>query len=257
MQNAANRPSIRALAQTAKSRRLATLTAYDYPTGRIADDCGLDFILVGDSLGMVALGFEDTTWVTMEHMLHHTAAVSRAVSKTPIVSDLPYESYLTPSEALANARRLINAGADAIKLEGADDVMPQIEAISSAGISFIGHLGMLPQHVREEGGYKKKGKSPEQAEELIKSAQSLENAGASAIILESVVTGTADAITNSISIPTIGIGCGEGSCDGEVAVISDVVGSYPWFVPPFAETHGNVAGDIKSSIEAYINRVTA
>ncbi len=252
----ADRLPIQDLIKVAAARRLATLTAYDFPTGKLADACGLDFILVGDSLGMVALGYEDTTWVTMEHMLHHTAAVSRGVARTPIVSDLPFESYQVPAEALSNARRLINAGANAVKLEGGLDVLPQIESILAAGIPVIGHLGMLPQQVRIEGGYKKKGKTPAQADALLADALALQHAGVSAIILESVVPEVAESLTQALEIPTIGIGCGELSCRGEVAVISDIVGSYPWFVPPFAQTEGDVAGEIQSAITKYVNRVT-
>ena len=256
MQDPSRRRSINDLREVAQQRPLATLTAYDYPTGRLADECGLDFILVGDSLGMVALGFEDTTWVTMDHMLHHTGAVSRGVSQTPIVADLPFESYQSAPEALSNARRLVNAGANAVKLEGGLVVLPQIEAILETGIAVVGHLGMLPQQVRIEGGYKKKGKTPAQADALLADALALEEAGVSIIILESVMPEVARKITDTLKIPTIGIGCGDDTCSGEVAVISDVVGSYPWFVPPFAKPEADVAQSITQGIQAYVRRVT-
>lgn len=244
-----------ALKKRKGKQALATLTAYDYPTARLLDEEGIDLLLVGDSLGMVILGFEDTTHVTMEHMLHHVAAVARAKPKALVLGDLPINSYPDPETALANARRLIQAGADAIKLEGGIRQAEKVAAIVKAGIPVCGHLGMLPQRVLNEGGYKKKGKTAEQVSALHEGASALVHAGVFAIVLESVVPDVAEALTRSIPVPTIGIGCGDQTCDGEVMVISDLVGSYPWFVPPFAKPEANISDSIKKAAAAYIKRV--
>ncbi len=234
---------------------VSCLTAYDFPTGKLIDESGVDIVLVGDSLGMVVLGFPDTTNVTMEHMLHHTAAVARGVKSAMIIGDLPIHSYDTPAEALENAKRLIAAGANAVKLEGGLRQIKKVEAIIAAGIPVLGHMGMLPQRVLKEGGYKKKGKSDQEIEALIEGCLALEKAGCFAIVLESVVGSTAAKITDTLKIPTIGIGCGDGNCDGEIAVITDIIGAYPWFVPPFAKVRADVAGEIKRAVRAYIVEV--
>lgn len=236
-------------------RRVSALTAYDYPTARILDEAGVDIILVGDSLGMVVLGFPDTTCVTLEMMTHHTAAVARGVNRALVVGDLPIHSYDTPQQALTSAQALIRAGADAVKLEGGIRQIEKIQTIIGAGIPVIGHHGMLPQRVREEGGYKKKGKTEAESCAIMQGALALQEAGCFALVLESVVPGLAEKITSRLDIPTIGIGCkapsGEQTCDGEVAVITDVIGSYPWFVPPFARPHADVAGEISRAVKAY------
>ena len=234
---------------------IAALTAYDYPTARLLDEGGVDILLVGDSLGMVVLGYEDTTQVTMDHMLHHVAAVARGTQNALVLGDLPINTYNTPEQAVANAQSLIYVGADAVKLEGGREKEAEINAVINAGIPVVGHLGMLPQSVKEEGGYKKKGKTQEQVEALIDSAKCLEKAGCIAIVLESVVPEAAQAITDAITIPTIGIGCGRTTTDGEVAVITDLVGSYPWFVPPFATPRASVAKDIEQAIQGYISHI--
>jgi 3-methyl-2-oxobutanoate hydroxymethyltransferase len=236
---------------------ITALTAYDYPTARLLDEAGIDLLLVGDSLGMVVLGFPDTTHVTMEHMLHHTAAVARAKPKALVVSDLPIHTYDTPDQALANARLLVANGAEAIKLEGGVRQAEKIRAIVEAGIPVIGHLGMLPQRVVEEGGYRKKGKTPAQAEALLKGAEAIVAAGVSAIVLESVVPETARMLTRAIAVPIIGIGCGEGTCDGEIAVVTDLVGSFPWFVPAFAKPEADTASAIRGAAARYIARVSS
>lgn len=230
---------------------LAVLTAYDYPTARLMDEAGVDLILVGDSLGMVVLGLPDTTGVTMEMMLHHITAVRRGVKRAPIIGDLPFHSYLTPEEALQNARRLIEAGADAVKLEGGTAFIPQVKAIIGAGIPFVGHIGMLPQSVREEGGYKKKGKTPEQIDLLIADAIALDEAGSVAIVLESIVPEVATEITRQIKASTIGIGAGKNT-DGQVLVTPDLIGSFPWFRPPFAKARADVAGETLRAVQEYI-----
>ena len=237
-------------------RPITALTAYDYPTARLLDGAGIDLLLVGDSLGMVVLGFPDTTHVTMADMLHHTAAVARAKPKALIVADLPIHAYDTPEQALENARRLINAGAEAVKLEGGVRQADKIRTIVESGIPVIGHIGMLPQRVLEEGGYRKKGKTPAQAEALLQGAQAVVDAGVCAIVLESVVPQTAKWLTDSISVPIIGIGCGDDTCDGEIAVVTDLVGSFPWFVPAFARPEADTAGMIREAAARYIARVT-
>ena len=235
---------------------LAVLTAYDYPTSRLLDEAGVDLILVGDSLGMVVLGLPDTTGVTMEMMLHHTAAVRRGVKRAPVIADLPFHSYDTPEQALANARRLMDAGADAVKLEGGRAFIPQVSAIIASGIPFVGHIGMLPQSVREEGGYKKKGKTPEQIEGLIADAVALDQAGATAIVLESIVQDVAAQITEKIKASTIGIGAGSGT-DGQVLVTHDLIGSFPWFRPPFAKARSDVAQSISTAVHEWLAEVRA
>ena len=242
--------------QTRKGARpIAALTAYDYPTARLLDECGVDVLLVGDSLGMVVLGFPDTTHVTLDHMLHHVAAVARARPAALVVADLPINSYQSPAQALASARHLVAAGAEAVKLEGGRSQVAQVKAITSAGIPVMGHLGMLPQMVLEEGGYRKKGKTPEQSSALCEDAQALVAAGVFAIVLESVMPETARFLTSSVAVPTIGIGSGEHTCDGEIAVVSDLLGSYPWFVPPFARPEADLAAATKAAATSYIARV--
>ncbi|MBK1835404.1 3-methyl-2-oxobutanoate hydroxymethyltransferase [Roseibacillus ishigakijimensis] len=235
---------------------LSALTAYDYPTARLLDEAGIDLLLVGDSLGMVVLGFPDTTHVTMDHMLHHVAAAARGCRKALLVGDLPIHSYPDPATAVDNARRLVEAGAEAVKLEGGLRQVEKVRAITAAGIPFIGHLGMLPQRVKEEGGYKKKGKTEEQVQELIAGAKALQEAGASGLVLESVVPEAARQISQSLRIPTIGIGCGQGNTHGEVAVVTDLLGSYPWFVPPFATPRANHGESTRQAAMAFRQAIT-
>ncbi len=232
--------------------KLAVLTAYDYPTARLLDESGIDTLLVGDSLGMVVLGFPDTTHVTMEHMLHHTAAVARGAQRALIVADLPFASYDTPEQAVANARRLIAAGAHAVKLEGGASHAVRIAAIVAAKIPVMAHLGMLPQSVLEEGGYKLKGKTPESAGALLADARAVENAGAFAVVLELVKAEVADEIGRAITIPTIGIGSGP-DCDGQVLVTHDLIGLFPWFTPKFARQHAQVAASIREAATAFLH----
>lgn len=237
-------------------RLISMLTAYDYPTARILDETGIDIILVGDSLGMVMLGFPDTTHVTLEMMLHHTSAVARGVSNALIIGDMPINSYDTPEQALNSAKALIDAGADVVKLEGGVNQVEKVKTLVAAGIPVIGHHGMLPQRVIQEGGYKKKGKTEEESTAILTGALALQEAGCFAIVLESVIPSLAEKITTTLDIPTIGIGCKDKdekqTCDGEVAVITDVIGSYPWFVPPFATQRADVAGDITRAVQEYI-----
>ena len=234
---------------------IAALTCYDYPMARLLDEAGTDILLVGDSLGMVVLGFPDTTHVTLAHILHHLAAVIRAKPKALVIADLPIHTYDTPAQALETARTLVAAGADAVKLEGGIRQAEKVRAITSAGIPVCGHLGMLPQRVLEEGGYRKKGKTPAQTRDILDGALALIDAGVFAIVLESITPVAAREITEYISVPTIGIGCGEHTCDGEIAVVTDLLGSFPWFVPPFAKPEANLSGDTVRAADTFVSRV--
>ena len=231
-------------------RKVVMLTAADYPTARLLDESGVDLILVGDSMGMVTLGYPDTVDVTLADMLHHTRAVRRGVTRALIGSDLPFHTYRTPGEALTTARALIAAGADAVKLEGGTALLPQVQAIIAAGIPFIGHIGMLPQSVREEGGYKKKGRTAGEAARLLADARALDHAGAIAIVIEGTLPAVAADITAAVQCPTIGIGSGP-DCDGQVLVTADLTGAFPWFRPPFAKARGDIAGEILRAARAF------
>lgn len=231
---------------------IAVLTAYDYPGARLLEEAGVDWILVGDSLGMVVLGYPDTTSVTLADMVHHTAAVARGLSRTPVIADLPIGTYDTPEKAVENAQALLRAGAHAVKLEGGASHASQIRALSNAGIAVMGHIGMLPQQVREEGGYKIKGRTPEQASALIADAQALEAAGAFSMVLELVHPETAHLIQKAVQIPTIGIGAGP-HCDGQVLVTHDLIGAFPWFRPKFVTPAASVGDTIRSACQQWIN----
>lgn len=237
-----------------RGERLATLTAYDYPTAKLLDESGIPLILVGDSLGMVVLGYPDTTEVTMEDIIHHTRAVARAKTNALVVADLPIHSYDTVELAVTNAKRLVEAGADAVKLEGGARRIAQVSAIIAEGIPMLGHLGMLPQAVREEGGYKIKGRIAEERHRLLSDAKALEKAGAFAIVFELVVPEVAEEISKLLSIPTIGIGSGP-KCDGEIMVIHDLLGTFPWFRPKFVKEKHELGEAVRSAARAYATRV--
>src|SRR5216684_306252 len=239
-----------------RGEKVTALTAYDYPTARLLDESGIDVILVGDSLGMVVLGYEDTTLVTLEEMLHHTRAVARGVKSALVVGDMPIHTFETPEQAVATAKQFIDAGAQAVKLEVGISHAPHIEAITDAGISYMAHIGMLPQHVREQGGYKVKGKTQTEAEALIADARAVEKAGAFSVVLEIVVPEIAKQITNAISIPTIGIGSGE-YCDGQILVTHDLIGFFPWFTPKFVSPEARVAEEIRKAVQIFIERTRA
>ena len=232
-------------AMKARGEKIASLTAYDYPMTKLLDECGVPLILVGDSLGMVVLGYPDTTHVTMEEMEHHVRAAARAKPRALLAADLPYRGYETAQSAVANARRLIAAGAEAVKAEGV--LMDSVRAIVAAGIPFIGHIGMLPQSILEEGRYHIKGKSDAEGARLIDQAAALEKAGAFAIVLELVHVPVAKTITEKLSIPTIGIGSGK-DCDGQILVVNDLIGTFPWFTPKFVQPKMNAAAQIKSAV---------
>ena len=241
-------------AAKARGEKIAALTAYDYPTARLLDEAGVPFLLVGDSVGMVVLGYPDTTHVTLAEIRHHTAAVARAKPRALVVADLPIHTYNTPAEALANARVLVEAGAEAVKLEGGMNIAQEIRAIVEAGIPVVGHIGMLPQSVKKEGGYKIKGRSEAERDQLLADARAVEAAGGFAIVLELVEAETTALITKSIGIPTIGIGSGT-ACDGQILVSHDLIGAFPWFRPKFAIARADVATAIRGAAETYIRQV--
>jgi 3-methyl-2-oxobutanoate hydroxymethyltransferase len=234
--------------------KIAALTAYDYPTARLLDEAGLDLILVGDSLGMVVLGYPDTTSVTIDDMIRHTGAVARGAKNTLVVTDLPIDTYGTPAEAVGNAQRLIAAGAQAVKLEGGAAVAPQIRALVAAAIPVLAHIGMLPQHIREEGGYKIKGRTPDEADAIRRDAEAVQDAGAFAVVMEIVIPGLAADISPTLQIPSIGIGSGDG-CDGQILVLHDLVGLYPWFRPKFAVPRAELAGPLTQAARDYVAAV--
>lgn len=243
-----------------QGERLAVLTAYDYPGARLLTESGVDCLLVGDSLGMVVLGYPDTTLVTMEDMIHHTQAVARGAKDgggSPLIlADLCIGSAETPAEAVHNAMLLIEAGAHAVKIEGGASHVAQISAMVGEDIPVMAHIGMQPQQVRVEGGYKVKGKTPEQVDALIADALAVEKAGAFGILLELVVPTVAAKITTRVGIPTIGIGSGT-ECDGQVLVLHDVIGLYPWFKPKFATQRADVASDIQRAAKEFVADVRA
>jgi 3-methyl-2-oxobutanoate hydroxymethyltransferase len=234
-------------AMKGRGEKIAALTAYDYPMAKLLDECGVPLLLVGDSLGMVVLGYPDTTHVTIKEMKHHTRAAARAQTRGLLGADLPFQSYETSEAAVANAGQLIAAGAEFVKAEGGREILPQVRAILAAEIPFCGHLGMLPQHVLEEGGYHIKGKKEAEHQALIEDARALAGAGAFAIVLELVTPPVAREISAQIPVPTIGIGSGP-DCDGQILVTHDLTGSFPWFTPRFVTPRAHCAADFKSAV---------
>lgn len=232
------------------------LTAYDYSTAKLIDSAGIDGILVGDSLGMVMLGYENTLSVTMEDMISHTAAVSRGSKNALVVADMPFMSYQTSVyDAVKNAGRLIaEGGAQAVKLEGGEKFAAHVQAICDASIPVMGHIGLTPQSVNAFGGFKVQGKTLAKARQLIKDAQALEKAGVFAITLECVPAKLADMITASVSVPTIGIGAGAG-CDGQILVYHDILGMYEGMAPKFVKRYGEIGEMMKKSFGDYIKEV--
>jgi len=239
-----------------KKEKISMLTAYDYPTALIVDEAGVDIILIGDSLGMVVLGYDSTLPVTMEEMIHHTKAVSRAVKHAMVISDMPFMSYHVSSEdALYNAGRFLQeAGAQGVKLEGGREVAEITRRITSAGIPVMAHLGLTPQSVHQFGGYKVQGKEEYAAKRILEDAKMLEEAGAFSLVLECVPAALAKEVTQSISIPTIGIGAGV-DCDGQVLVLHDMLGMFEKFIPKFAKTYAHLNIQIKDAIIQYIDEV--
>jgi 3-methyl-2-oxobutanoate hydroxymethyltransferase len=231
----------------ARGEKIAALTAYDYPMAKLLDEAGVPLLLVGDSLGMVVLGYPNTTHVTMAEMEHHVRAAARAKPNALLGADLPFQSYETVSDAVTNAKRLMTAGAEFVKAEGGGEILPQAEAILAAGIPFCGHLGMLPQHVLEEGGYHLKGKNDAEHQKLLDDAKLMADAGVFAIVLELVSAPVAKEISQAISVPTLGIGSGP-DCDGQILVTHDLIGAFPWFTPRFVKPRTNCAAGIKSAV---------
>jgi 3-methyl-2-oxobutanoate hydroxymethyltransferase len=238
-----------------RGEKIAALTAYDFPMTKLLDEAAVPLILVGDTLGMVVLGYPDTTHVTMADMEHHVRAAARATPRALLGADMPYHSYETPADAVKNAKRLAAAGAEFIKAEGGREILPQVSAIISAGIPYCGHVGMLPQHVLEEGGkYHIKGRDDAGRAKLFEDAAALADAGAFAIILEIVTPPVAKELTKAIPIPTIGIGSGP-DCDGQILVTSDLIGTFPWFTPRFVKPRMDGAGEIKAAVTAWKNSI--
>jgi 3-methyl-2-oxobutanoate hydroxymethyltransferase len=239
-----------------KKEKIPMLTAYDYVTAKMVDEAGVPLILVGDSLGMVMLGYESTIPVTMEEMLHHTKAVVRGAQKALIVGDMPFMTYhISVSDALYNAGRFIQeGGAQAIKLEGGEVVAEKVRRIVDCGIPVMGHIGLTPQSIYQLGGYMVQGKTPEAARKLLQDARILEEAGAFSVVLECVPAPLAQLITQRIDIPTIGIGAGVG-CDGQVQVISDMLGLFTDFVPKHAKQYAKLAEGIKNAVTDYVTEV--
>jgi 3-methyl-2-oxobutanoate hydroxymethyltransferase len=240
----------------ASGEKITMLTAYDYAISSILDECNIDMILVGDSLGMVVLGYDTTLPVTMEDMLHHTKAVSRAAQNALIVADMPFLSYqISPTTALANAGRFLQeANVQAVKLEGGREYAESVQKIVSAGIPVMAHLGLTPQSIHQIGGYKVQGKKEDAARKIVEDAKILEEAGAFSLVLECIPEGLASEITHSLTIPTIGIGAGV-NCDGQVLVINDMLGIYERFTPKHVKKYANLNLEIKKAVKTYIAEV--
>jgi len=236
-------------------KKIIMLTAYDYPTARLIDETGVEIILIGDSIGNVVLGYDNTIPVTMDDMLHHTKAVVRGTEKALVIVDMPFMSYqLNPENALLNASRFIKeAGAHGVKIEGLM-YMDAIKKIIEAGIPVMGHLGFTPQSVNQLGGYRVQGRTPDEAKMLIEGGKALEKAGVFSIVLEMVPSSIAEKITKSVSVPVIGIGAGA-ACDGQVLVINDILGLSLNGTPKFAKKYADISGEIKRAVSGFIRDV--
>jgi 3-methyl-2-oxobutanoate hydroxymethyltransferase len=232
------------------SERIAALTAYDFPMAKLLDEAGIPLILVGDSLAMMVLGLPDTTTVTMADMEHHVRAVARARPRSLLAADLPNRSYDNPADAVANSRRLVAAGAEAVKAEGGRAILESVKAIVHDGTPFLGHLGMLPQHLHEEGRYRIKGRSEDEHQALLADAAALVDAGAFAIVLELVTPPVARELTQRVPIPTIGIGSGP-DCDGQILVTHDLIGTFPWFTPRHIQPKLDTAHHIRDAVAGW------
>jgi 3-methyl-2-oxobutanoate hydroxymethyltransferase len=239
-----------------KAEKIVMITAYDYPTAGLVEEAGVDVILVGDSLGMVVLGYETTIPVTIEDMIHHTQAVVRGTHRAMIASDMPFLTYHQGiSDAVRNGGRLVQeGGAAAVKLEGGTEVCPQVRALVDAGIPVIGHLGLTPQSIHVFGGYKLQGREPEAARKLLADARALEQAGAFSVVLECIPEDLAARVTGAISIPTIGIGAGV-HCDGQVLVLHDMLGIAGKVHPRFVKQYARLGETIRKAVEQYAEDV--
>lgn len=240
----------------ADGEKISMLTCYDYPTARIMDDCGIDMILIGDSVGVVYAGYDNTLPVTMEEMIYHTRAVVRAQPKALVVADMPFLSYQTDMvTARLNAGRLIKeGGAAAVKIEGGVNVASVIEAITAMDIPVVAHIGLTPQSLHRMGGYRIQGRNNEQAEKLLADARAVQSAGAFAVVLEGIPAALAARITSELGIPTIGIGAGP-SCDGQVLVIHDILGLCEKYAPKFVKRYADLKPVIAQAISSYIQEV--
>lgn len=240
----------------AEKNKITMLTAYDYSTAKLMDEAGVDSILVGDSLGNVMLGYEDTLSVTMEDMIHHGAAVARGAKNAMVIIDMPFMSYQTSVyDAVVNAGRLMKEGrANAVKLEGGREVCPQIKAIVDAGIPVVAHLGLTPQSINAFGGFKVQGKSEQAAKKLVEDALLIQEAGAFAVVLECVPEKLATLVTEKLDIPTIGIGAGNG-CDGQVLVYADMLGMFSDFTPKFVKRFANTGDVMREGFRQFISEV--
>lgn len=240
----------------ANGERISMLTAYDFTMARLVDEGGADVILVGDSAANVMAGFESTIPITMDHMIYHTQCVVRAAKRALVVADLPFMSYqLSSKQALEAAGRMMKeAGAHAVKLEGADGISASIKRITQAGIPVMAHLGLTPQSIYQFGSYKVRAKEEEEAEKLITDAKRVEEAGAFAVVLEKIPAALAKKVSDSLSIPTIGIGAGN-ACDGQVLVLHDMLGMNEGFEPRFLRKYGNIAEQMRKAVAAYCNDV--
>lgn len=242
-----------------KTRRdgapIAMMTAYDYPTARLLDEAGADALLVGDSLGMMVMGYPDTTHVVLADMIHHCRLVARSEAAAFMIGDLPINTYRTDEEALRNSLALMETGVHAVKLEGGVELASRVAFLVGQGIPVVGHIGLLPQRVLEEGGYHIKGKTDEEAAQLEKDVLAIAGAGACMIVVEGVSPRVARRLTEISPVPTIGIGSGKDSCNGAVVVISDLVGAFPWFVPGFIKPRADVAGVIRETARGWINEI--
>ena len=241
-----------------KGEKITMLTAYDYFTAALLDEAGVDIILIGDSLGMVVLGYDSTLPVTMEDMIHHIRPVSRAAKRAMVIGDMPFMSYqVSVEEALRNAGRFLQeAGAHGVKLEGGREVAEIVRRITSAGIPVMGHLGLTPQSVHKLGGYKVQGREDVEAKRIMEDSRILEEAGAFSVVLESVPAGLAEEITKSLEIPTIGIGAGV-HCDGQVLVVNDMLGMFEKFTPKFVKKYANLNIMMKEAVKQYLDEVRA
>lgn len=244
--------TLRAMKQ--RGEKIAALTAYDFFTAKIIDEVGVQVILVGDSLGMAVLGYENTLPVTMDDMLHHTCAVARVKPNALLVADMPFLSYATPTEALQNAGQFLQAGAEAVKLEGGEAVVEQVRALVRAGIPVMGHVGLLPQSILETGGYKVQGRTPASSDQLMRDAKTLEDAGVFAVVVECTVADVARQITTALAIPTIGIGAGA-DCDGQILVSNDMLGLFTWFTPKHVKRYANLAEEMRRAFADYKREV--
>ena len=248
--------TVRLLRQMKSREKIAVLTAYDYLVAQLLDEVGIDAILVGDSVGMVFAGYETTLSVTMDEMIYHTKAVRRGVKRALLIGDMPFMSFqASPEDAVINAGRFLQeAGAEAVKIEGGQEMVETIGKLTGVGIPVMGHLGLTPQSIHQFGGYRVRGKSQEEAQRLIQDAQAIEEAGCFSVVLEKIPSDLAREVTQRLKIPTIGIGAGP-HCDGQVLVVHDMLGLFEKFKPKFVRRYAQLAQGMRGAFQAYIQDV--